>query len=29
MIFYFDNKYSKEVYDFMTARGYKSDDYNK
>ena len=25
----FDNKYSKEVYDFMTARGYKSDDYNK
>lgn len=25
----FDNKYSKEVYEFMTARGYKSDDYNK
>ena len=25
----FDNKYSKEVYDFMTARGYQSDDYNK
>lgn len=25
----FDNNYSKEVYDFMTARGYKSDDYNK
>lgn len=25
----FDNKYSKEVYDFMAARGYKSDDYNK
>lgn len=25
----FDNKYSKEVYEFMTARGYKCDDYNK
>ena len=25
----FDNKYSKEVYEFMTARGYKYDDYNK
>lgn len=25
----FDNKYSEEVYEFMTARGYKCDDYNK
>ncbi len=25
----FDNKYSKEVYEFMTKRGYKTEDYNK